>query len=852
MKITHLSVNQLRNPLGYDFSYIALSWRVEESKGTYSTAVRITVSEREDMAAAIYDSGSLTDYRECRYHLPIIPKDRTRYYWRIWIRDNAGGEVLSDVSWFETGKGKEGWKGSWIAAAREEKRMPILYKDFTAGQEVAKARLYIYGAGLYEAYLNQEKIGTEYLQPGYHSYDLMMEYQTYDVTDYIRSGANRLSVLLGEGWYKGRFGFDDDYRNLYGNRKKCLAERILTDADGSEEWLVTDGTWQGVQSPVGENGIYDGEWIDDTAACEPLVVEELTDSKELLTERSNPPVVKVKSFSAVSEIQHQDGYLLLDFGESITGWVEWEGQLEPGQIIRLSYGEVLQDKAFYNDNLRTAKAEFGYTSDGSHKTVRPHFTYYGFRYVKVEGLKADQKLSFTTYRIMSDLAATGQIFTAHEKINRLIANTVRSQQGNFLDIPTDCPQRDERMGWTGDVAIFAGTACFHMDSAAFFRHYMKSLYQEQRLLKGAVPFFVPKPKIKTDISEAVNPFYITAGACAWGDVATILPWTLYEYYGDRELLREQYPAMCEWTNYITGRARENAVPYLWQNDRQLGDWLALDNGDLRNPIGKTDVQLLASAFYYQSARCCYQAADVLQDGRREEFMTLTGNIKQEFLSFYFDDNQELRSDLTQTACAVLLTLKLYPEGGKEKLAGHLRQLLEANKGHLNTGFIGTPVLCPALSENGLNEMAYDLLLNEEYPGWLHEVNLGATTIWERWNSLDEEGVISSTGMNSLNHYAYGSIAEWMYRYMCGFRPGMGNDIKMIIKPQPSLQLQEVTGNWDSPYGRYVSGWSYDAEVGLRYKIEIPFNANAKVVFPNGNIKFLESGIYYFNGNGDCE
>lgn len=850
MKVSHLKINHLYNPIGYDFSYMTFSWRVEESEAAYSEAIKLEVSENEDMSQLVYDTGIINHCRACSHEAFMELKSRTRYYWRVWIQDEKGVQAWSEAAWFETGKLKEVWRGNWIGTEKEEKVMPILFKKFTLSKEVSKARLYIYGVGIYEVYLNEDKIADEYLQPGYHSYDLLMEYQTYDTTEYVKQGTNCLSILLGEGWYKGRFGFDGDYRNLYGDRKKCIVELFVTYEDGSEEWIVSDRTWEAVESAIANNGIYDGEWIDDTANRRTLSVEEISDSKELLTERSNPPIRKSKSFVPVSQRIHPDGYVLLDFGENITGWVEWEDELEYGQKIKLSYGEILQNDAFYNENLRTAKAEFVYISDGKRKTVRPHFTYYGFRYVKVEGLKEDQELSFTAWRLISDIPVTGKLITSNEKVNKLIENTLRSQQCNFVDIPTDCPQRDERMGWTGDVAIFAKTACFHMDCAAFFRHYMKSLYKEQMLLDGAVPFFVPKPKIKA--GKGVNPFYITAGACAWGDVATILPWTLYEYYGDKGLLKEQYPAMCAWIDFITRRSAENEVPYLWQNDRQLGDWLALDNGDVNNPIGKTDVQMLASAYYYQSSLLCYQAADALSDNRREEFRQLSQKIKKAFIRYYFDEKLQLQIEPTQTSCALLLYLKLYPVGGDLFLAKYLGKLLEENEGHLNTGFIGTPVLCSALSENGYNHKAYELLLNEEYPGWLHEVNLGATTVWERWNSLNEDGSIGDTGMNSLNHYAYGSIADWMYRYMCGFRPNMNGDVKMIIQPMPNSMIKMATGAWESPYGTYVSGWSIDEKLGIRYKIEIPFNSNAMVIFPNGNTHLLESGIYYFNSNGDCE
>lgn len=846
MKLLNLRVNQLHNPMGYDFSYLTLSWQAESKESHFSEAVRITVwTDNEETPC--YDTGVMENFRQCQYYLHMSLSPRTRYYWNVWVQGDGGDEEISETSWFETGKLKEGWKGQWIGTVEDAERMPLLYKHFELKEKPQKARLYIYGAGLYEAYLNDAKVGEEYLQPGYHSYDLRMEYQTLDVTEMLKQGENDFSILLGEGWYKGRFGFDGDFRNLYGDRKKCIGELHICYKDGTEECIVTDSSWKAVQSNVLQNNIYDGEWINDALECHELVVEILDDSTDLLTERTNPPIHKTECFVPVAESWQEDGTLLLDFGEIITGWVEWSGKMVQGQTIRLEYGEVLQNNKFYRENLRTAKAEFVYVSDGTDKTIRPHFTYYGFRYVQVSGVQKDTKLNFRAYRLMSDIQQTGWITTSNEKVNTLVENTRRSQKCNFLDIPTDCPQRDERMGWTGDVAIFAPTACFHEDSAAFFRHYAKSLHEEQKLMNGAMPFFAPRVKIPE--REGLNPFYNTGGACGWADVATILPWTLYQYYGDKQLLAEQYPMMCDWVDYMTVQSRNNPVPYLWQNGMHLGDWLALDNGNIHNPIGKTDMHLLASAYYYYSTMLCSKAAGVLQDERATELEILAAKIKDAFIAYYFEEEKGIKFEATQTACAVLLQFGLYPEGGKQLLVQTLKQLLEANDNLLNTGFLGTPALCQALSENGLNNMAYLLLLNESYPGWLHEVNMGATTVWERWNSLEEDGTISGTGMNSLNHYAYGSIAEWMYKYMCGFRPQMDEDINMELRPMPDKHLTMVEGCWQSVYGYFVSGWTYDVEAGLQYHFSVPFNTKAKVTFPNGRSYVLVSGAYSFDEEG---
>jgi len=799
------------------------------------------------MKKVIYDSGVLNDYRECNYFVSLQLEPRTRYYWQVWIQGEQE-EAVSEVAFFETGKRNEQWIAKWIGVPDANDRMPCIYKDFLIESKCESARIYLYGLGIYEAYLNGMKIGEEYLLPGYHSYDLYMQYQTFDITEYICEGNNRFEIILGDGWYKGRFGFDGDYKNLYGDQKKCIVEIHLSLPDESEVIISSDETWKAKDSNILQNGIYDGEWIDETLAQNENSIMVFDDNNNLLNERSNPPIKKTEVYAPVYVFTDLDGYEVYDFGKIITGWVEINADFLKGQELSFYYGEVLQNGSFYNDNLRTANAEFHYVSSGGAKVVRPHFTYYGFRYVKVMGVKKAQIKEVLAYQIMSDIKEIGFITTSNEKINQLFANTKQSQKCNFLDIPTDCPQRDERMGWTGDVAIFSQTACFHMNSGEFFHHYLKNLKKEQELQNGAVPFFVPTPKITPH--EGINPFYISAGASVWGDVATILPWTLFQYYGNKERLREHFPIMTGWVDYITKRVEENPKPFLWQNDRQLGDWLALDNNDIYNPIGKTDTGLIASAYYYYSAVLCSKAAKELQDEQEEKYIGLAESIKEAFMKEYFDETGSLKIEITQTSCAILLYMGLYPDCGKEKLIGNLEKLLQDNDNHLNTGFVGTPILCPALSENGLNHLAYTLLLNEDYPSWLYEVNLGATTIWERWNSLLEDGTISGTDMNSLNHYAYGSIADWMYRYMCGFHPSMEKEIKMTIKPMPDTRVEEVKGSWESPYGTYVCEWKVDKLSAFQYKVEIPFNGNAKVVFQNGKEYLLIAGVYCFDNQGD--
>lgn len=838
MYISRLRVNHKKNPLGFNLAKIHLSWEVKAVCGKWAVETRIIVSESSNMEKLVYDSGVQENYHENQMLVSFDLKPRTRYYWQVEVKDDKGDCAKSNPAWFETGKLQESWTAKWIGTEENEKRMPLLYKEFELKEKPESVRWHVCGLGLYEAYVNEKKAGREFLMPGYHCYDSFLEYQTLDVTELLSQGKNKIAVLLGEGWYKGRFGFDGDYRNLYGNQKKCIGELHIRYANGQEECIVTDSSWKAEESSICENGIYDGEHIDETLEHKMLSVEEIEETRPLV-ERFNPRIHKVEEFQPVS-VKQEDEALLLDFGETVTGWVEITGAFETGQKVMMQYGEVLQKGRFYRDNLRTAKAEFTYVSKGKGETIRPHFTYYGFRYVKIKGLNPEKEYKFIAYRIMSDIERTGWVATDHDKVNHLLENTLRSQKCNFLDIPTDCPQRDERMGWTGDAGIFASTACFHMDSGSFFHHYMKNMQAEQEKCNGAIPFFVPRPKVKKE--EHTNPFYLDSGAAVWGDAATLIPWRLYQFYGDKAMLAEQYPVMKAWVDYEYERTKENEIPYLWQNDRQLGDWLALDNGNINNPIGKTDSGFIASVYHYWSTKMVKEAAESLGLEESKVYAEREKEIRNAILNYYFPD-KKFCLEYTQTACALLLYLKLYPEGEREVITAKLAELLKKNNGHLNTGFVGTPILCMALSENGQNQLAYDLLLNEDYPGWLHEVNLGATTVWERWNSLEEDGSISGTGMNSLNHYAYGSIAEWIYRYMCGLNPSIGEAVKMTIYPMPDQRLKKAEGSWRSVFGKYVCAWNWKSEQEVVCNIEVPFNANARFILPDGTEEILDCGKY---------
>ncbi|MCM1536900.1 MAG: glycoside hydrolase family 78 protein [bacterium] len=838
MKIANLKTNHLTNPLGYRLDPLRLTWDVTDTEAETDDYTQVRIYEEDAPDQAVYDTGKMSSYGRTYLDAGWQPKPAVRYYWQVEIGTDNGETAVSEPAWFESAHGELEWRAQWISPVCEQEKMPCLYHTYEVKKKVRCARLYCYAVGIYECYLDGQKAGGEYLLPGYHSYDLTQEYQTFDLTKENSVGAHTLAFILGEGWYKGRFVFDGGYENLYGDRKMLIAMLHLNYEDGSEEWIGSGSPWKCVQTPILRNNIYDGETIDRTKECEALGVEELPVTKERLVPRSNLPLRKVERYPVKEVIRTPKGETILDFGEAVTGWVELFA--DGMQDITLAYGEWMQDGELYRENLRTAKASFSFKGEAQSEWIRPHFTYFGFRYVRVEGMKEIVPEHFAAYRLMSDLEQSGSITTSRTDVNTLIENTVRSQKCNFVDMPLDCPQRDERMGWTGDIAVYARTASYHMDTAAFLHHYMKNLALEQTLLDGAVPFFVPKPKPAPH--EGINPFLVTAGACAWGDAATILPWELYLHGRDIHMLKEHYPAMCGWTAYIEKRASGNANPFLWQNDRQLGDWLALDNGDC--PSGKTDTGLIASAYFYYSARLCQKAAGVLhKEEDAEHFAELCRQIKEAFIEEYLNARGELTCEKTQTAYALILYLGLYRKEQEACLKDGMRSALAAYGNHLSTGFVGTGMLLQALALHGMAKEAYDLLLQEDYPGWLREVRLGATSIWERWNSLDDNGRFSTTGMNSLNHYAYGCVAGWMYEFMCGFR--WDEKDEFYLEPVVDPRFRFVEGSCKTAQGRYTLRWEYQKDGQFCIRVSVPFQAKVRIVLPDGEQKSLRTGTYCF-------
>lgn len=863
MKITDMKVNHISTPIGYECEYPVFSWITRGCRGKFQAGVRMKIALDKYMQKEVYDSEWQKEIKSTGFCPNVQLSPRTRYFWQVQVKTEKGEKIISPVSWFETGKMKEAWKGKWITAPfslEDPSVHPLMQKNFQVPENLDSARIYACGLGLFELYINGNKVSDEYLAPFYTDYHEWIQYVAYDITPLLDRGKeNALGVMLGNGWYKGRFSYEPNMQELYGNLFQFLGEIRMETEEGKEILIVSDETWECTPSPVLESGIYDGEVYDaekrtegfslpgTVLGCRVSVTERPGGE---IRDRLSPPLVITERKKPVRLIRTPAGEEVLDFGQNMTGWVEFQCQEKAGTRIRLQYGEVLQNGNFYRDNLRTAKAEMVYISDGNEHRVRPHFTFYGFRYVKVTGMRQTDPENFTACVLHSELKRCGSVYTSNEKVNRLFKNTVWGQRGNFLDVPTDCPQRDERLGWTGDAQAFCAAASFHMETPAFYRKYLYDMRLAQRYYEGGVPHVVPdvlaqvqrKKNGGEDISVKKGE-WPTFGSCAWGDAAVILPWTLYCFYGDEILLAEQYPLMRDWVEYIRRIDKtECGDSHLWKAGFHFGDWLALDNPDKKSCFGGTDNTYVATAFYYWSVRITAKAALVL--GVREDaetYRNLSEKIRKAFQNEYFDQQGRL-SVHTQTAMVLALYFKLAPRNSRQRIKEELRNNIREQGNHLTTGFVGTCYLCPVLSACGMNQEAYDLLLQEEYPGWLYEVNMGATTVWERWNSILPDGSISDTGMNSLNHYAYGVIAEWLYRYMCGIHPAETDAgfKRAVLAPMPDKRIKFAQCMYESASGTYESSWNWEKD-GILFSIRIPFDAKARFVLPFTGKKVTVNG-----------
>ncbi|MNO26335.1 Bacterial alpha-L-rhamnosidase [compost metagenome] len=832
MKVTDLKMNGIHNPVGYSFESLKCSWKIRDSYARSSKRSKIEVSNNLNFNPILYvKEGDSLDSTGEKLQIKCLPM--TKYYYRVEVETDENELAVSEIGSFETGKLDQEWTADWIGTQEEDRFHPLFRKVFSLESQVTSARLYITGLGLYEAYINGRKVGNELLAPLYSDYHTEIQVQTYDVTDYFAEN-NTLEIMLGNGWYKGRFGLGDLKEN-FGSVFACIAELHIMNHNGVKQIIKTDESWKYIGSDIELSDIYDGEILnrvlwDGQDNPERAVRIISLDKKKLVSRYSIPVKVNEERYPQ-SIIQTPAGETVLDMGQNFSGFIEFNNRFPKATKLIFDFGEILQNGNFYNDNYRSAKSQFVYISDGAAECVSPRFTFFGFRYVRVTGWIGDIAITDILGKVIySDLDESGFIETSNEKINRLFQNAMWGQKSNFIDFPTDCPQRDERLAWTGDAQVFARTASYNMDTRAFYHKFLHDLRTEQLKHNGIISIYIPV------LGEPL-------GCSVWGDIGTFLPMVLYKQYGDKEMLAQYFPMMKDWVDYITREDTKRGRQYLYNFGSQITDWLAQDGRSPQSFKGSTDDYFISSCYYYESTRLVAEAAELLgKNLLTKEYNDMAENIRAAILAEYFTSSGRLSID-TQTGYLVALNFGIYLD--KNKLLDGLRERFYKDCNKLTGGFVGAPIMCRVLAENGMEEEALDFLLQEEYPSWLYCVNLGATTIWERWNSVLPDGTISGTMMNSLNHYAYGSVIEYLYRNLGGIEPLEPGFKKVRFAPQINRKFKSFNVVYDSVSGTYASEWKINDDGTVQIRFEVPFACAAEVVLPQygGEPFTLEPGIH---------
>lgn len=729
------------------------------------------------------------------------------------------------------------WYAKWIKPQTETGDIcPLFQKSFFLTKPVKAATLYITALGTYEAELNKTRVGDFVLAPGWTSYQKRLQYQAYDVADLIKED-NQLSVTVGKGWYRSPMpGWSKSpvQESLKKSPAGLLAQLEITYEDGSVEYMATDETWTVTESPVRFSEIYDGEIYDASLAydCAPgcsspqgcgcgRPVCEFEGPSHTLIPQQGEEVREQERLSPIRIFTTPKGETVVDFGQNITGYVEISLTAKAGEKVALSHAEVLdKEGCFYTENYRSAKAQYLYICHEGRQSYKPKLTFFGFRYVRIDqypgGPCAAKPENFTAVVIHSAMQRTGYFNCSNPLLNQLFDNVIWGQKGNFVDVPTDCPQRDERLGWTGDAQVFIRTACMNYDAEKFYTKWLADMAADQGE-DGRVGHVIPDLLSEEPASSA------------WGDAAAICPWELYLAYGNKELLASQFTLMKKWISYISSHT---TTEYLWTGGTHYGDWLGLD-APAGSYKGSTREDFIASAFYAYSTWLVMEAGKVLG-----EDIAVYETLYTKIISAFRTAFPEYK---TQTECILAARFGLAKDC--QAAADQLAAMVKECGIQLQTGFVGTPYMLHTLSEYGYSDLAYSLLLKEDYPSWLYPVTKGATTIWEHWDGIMPDGNFWSADMNSYNHYAYGSVADWIYSVAGGIQriaayPGYE---KVKIAPTPDKRLDWLSVSLDTRHGKIVSAWKKAGDE-WRYEITTPVDA---VVMIAGKERMVGKGTYIF-------
>ncbi|MGC8781143.1 MAG: family 78 glycoside hydrolase catalytic domain [Anaerolineae bacterium] len=849
LRVTQLRCEYLTNPLGLGMPAPRLSWVLESNRrGERQTAYQIiAASSPEKLAgdeADVWDSGKVASAETChvRYAGPTLAS-RQRVWWKVRVWDGDGEpSAWSEPAWWEMGLlARQEWIGRWIGGPlkggpRSSCPAPFLRKGFRLEQEVRFARLYVTALGLYEVEINGQRVGRDIFTPGWTDYKKRVQYQVYDVTDLLQAGENAIGAILGDGWYCGNvaaFG-----RQLYGDRPRLLAQLEITLADGRTMTVATDDSWKVAYGPILEADLIMGEAYDarlefpgwstagfDDGSWWPVQV--FPDPGIELSPMRGQPVRRQEELKPIAAPRQFRGWVsskwVFDLGQNMVGWVRIKVRGPAGATVTLRFGEMLNpDGTLYTANLRTARATDYYTLKGDGEEVwEPRFTFHGFRYVELSGLPGEVTADAVTGVVVhSDAPLSGAFECSDPLVNQLQHNIQWGQKGNYLEVPTDCPQRDERLGWTGDAQVFIRTGIFNRDVAAFFTKWQRDLADAQSP-EGAFPMVAP---------SVLGP----DGGPAWADAGIICPWTVYQCYGDTALLAEHYDSLARFIAYLEQTSQDYIRSYEgYPGFPGFGDWLALDGSGLTD--GGTRKDLIGTAFFAYSARLMGRIAAALGKAAvAERYAQLFENVRAAFQK-RFVTPAGLVAGATQTSYVLALHFDLLPPALRPVAVDQIVRDIRRRNNHLSTGFVGASYLPFVLSEGGRLDVAYELLFQKTWPSWLYAVTQGATTIWERWDGWTHDKGFQDVGMNSFNHYAYGAIGEWLYRVVAGLdldpdRPGYAH---IVIRPHPGGGLTHARAAYDSIRGKIVSGWRV-ADGLLTLEVTVPANTTATVYMPTAD------------------
>lgn len=848
-----LRIEHLRETLGIGVARPRISWRVETDTPDWIQAA-YEVEARDDADGVLWTTGHVESRDSVLVPwggAPLASRQRASLRARCWGADGVGSQWSEPLA-IEAGLlDAADWSAQFITPdwdfdPEQMQPSPMLRREFTLRARAVRARLYVTALGVYEAQINGRRVGDHVLAPGWTSYDNRLRYQTFDVLDHLRSGPNAIGAMLGEGWFTGMIGFPGaGGRNLYGDRCALLARLEVAYADGTTDVIVTDASWKAATGPITSSGIYDGErydarleqagWsssgFDDSSWSGVRVIER--DLSRLIAP-PGPPVRCIEEIAPVAITTSPSGKTIVDFGQNASGWLRLAVDGPAGTEITIRHAEILLDGELCTEPLRGAKATDTYIlRGGGPETWEPRFTFHGFRYAEITGWPGEISPDALRFIVLhSDMERTGWFECSDPLVNRLHENAVWSMKSNFLDVPTDCPQRDERLGWTGDLSMFAPTGAFLYDAAGFLQNWLADLAADQ-LDDGVVPMVIPdifnRPgKQNSGMGLARAPLTV------WSDAAVLVPWVVYQRYGDACVLEAQYDSMKRWVDCIENVANEDG---LWDRGFQFADWLDPMAPPDSPQLAMTDTHLIATAYFCRVSEIVSESALILgHEADADRYRQLSAKVRAAFKREYVTPSGRTASD-TQTALSIAILFGMHDTEQQRFHAGErLASLVKRNNHRIATGFVGTALVSDALCATGHEDTAFRMLVEQSCPSWLYPITQGATTIWERWDSLKPDGSINSSRMTSFNHYALGAVGDWLHRSVGGLAPLEPGYRKIEIHPRFGGGITWAKASHRTPYGLASSSWRID-DGAMRVDVTIPPNTTARVVPPDGSPPF---------------